>query len=51
MEENKSAIELESENYPSLSPRIQSAFIDGLVLLVLIILFMNITDSYKDMPN
>ena len=41
----------ESEIYPSLSLRIQSSFIDTLVFLILIILFMNITDSYTMMPN
>jgi uncharacterized RDD family membrane protein YckC len=40
-----------SEEYPYLSERIQSAFIDVLVLLTLLILFSTLSDAFNEIPS
>ena len=43
--------ETETETYPSLSRRIQSTFIDSMLILILVIVFMNSTEGVKNMPD
>ena len=40
-----------TEQYPDLKDRIQSAFIDGTLLIVLMIVFASIIDKYENVPN
>jgi uncharacterized RDD family membrane protein YckC len=40
-----------NEEYPDLKDRIQSAFIDGILMLVLIIVFASIIDKFENVPD
>lgn len=40
-----------NEEYPDLKDRIQSAFIDGILMLVLMIAFASILDKFENVPN
>lgn len=39
------------EKYPSLGVRIQSAFIDTILIIILMIIFTNILDNFKNVPD
>jgi uncharacterized RDD family membrane protein YckC len=40
-----------NEEYPDLKDRIQSAFIDGILMLVLMIVFASILDKFENVPD
>jgi uncharacterized RDD family membrane protein YckC len=40
-----------TEQYPELKDRIQSAFIDGILIIVLMIVFASIIDKYENVPD